>query len=52
MAKSRSESSLFSPLRGARPARQGLAGGGVMKLTHGFAEGKREQCLARAEISM
>jgi len=25
---------------------------GVMKLTHGFAEGKRERCLARAEISM
>jgi len=39
-------------VRGARPARQGLAGGGVMKLTHGFAEGKREQCLAQAEISM
>jgi hypothetical protein len=43
MIETQSESSLPPPpkTRGARPARQALAGGGVMKLDQGFAEGKR-----------
>jgi hypothetical protein len=45
MIEPQSESSLPPPLkaRGARPARRtnSLAGGGVMKLDQGFAEGKR-----------
>jgi hypothetical protein len=45
MIEPQSESPLPPPLkvRGARPARRtnSLAGGGVMKLAQGFAEGKR-----------